>query len=62
VAKLRRLAATGVQQFNIYLMSGDEEEILETYGREIIPALREPDRARSGSPATSESTSPERVS
>jgi probable F420-dependent oxidoreductase len=62
VAKLRRLAAIGVQQFNIYLMSGDEEEILETYGREIIPALREPDRARSGSLATSESTSPERVS
>jgi len=41
VAKLRKLAAIGVQQFNIYLMSGDEEEILETYGREIIPALRE---------------------
>jgi len=39
VAKLRRLAEVGVDQFNIYLMNGDEEEILEVYGREIIPAL-----------------------
>lgn len=41
VAKLRALAAAGVTQFNIYLMSGDEESVLETYGREIIPALKE---------------------
>ena len=41
VAKLQRLAAAGVDQFNIYLMNGDEEEILDVYGREIIPALRE---------------------
>jgi probable F420-dependent oxidoreductase len=41
IAKLRKLADVGVRQFNIYLMSGDEEEILETYGREIIPALRD---------------------
>ena len=41
IAKLRTLAEVGVKQFNIYLMSGDEEEILETYGREIIPALRD---------------------
>ena len=40
VAKLRELAAAGVDQFNIYLMNGDEEEVLETYGREVIPALR----------------------
>ena len=39
VAKLRELAAAGVSQFNVYLMSGEEETILETYGREIIPAL-----------------------
>lgn len=38
-AKLRELAAAGVDQFNIYLMNGDEEEQLEVYGREIIPAL-----------------------
>jgi probable F420-dependent oxidoreductase len=41
VAKLRALAAAGVTQFNIYLMSGDEESVLEAYGREIIPALKE---------------------
>lgn len=39
VAKLRRLADAGVDQFNIYLMNGDEEQILEVYGREIIPEL-----------------------
>lgn len=41
IAKLRRLAAAGVDQFNIYLMNGDEESVLETYGREIIPILRD---------------------
>ena len=46
IAKLRQLAAAGVKQFNIYLMSGDEEEILETYGREIIPAMRDVTPAR----------------
>jgi len=39
VAKLRRLAEVGVDQFNIYLMNGDEEQVLEIYGREIIPEL-----------------------
>jgi probable F420-dependent oxidoreductase len=39
VAKLRLLADAGVDQFNIYLMNGDEEDILEVYGRDIIPAL-----------------------
>jgi probable F420-dependent oxidoreductase len=37
-AKLRELAAAGVDQFNIYLMNGDEEEQLEVYGRDVIPA------------------------
>jgi probable F420-dependent oxidoreductase len=40
VAKLRELAAAGVDQFNIYLMNGDEEEQLEVYGREVVPLLR----------------------
>ncbi len=40
IAKLRRLAEVGVDQFNLYLMNGDEEEQVEIYGREIIPALR----------------------
>ena len=39
VAKLRLLADAGVEQFNVYLMNGDEEEILEIYGRDIIPSL-----------------------
>jgi probable F420-dependent oxidoreductase len=41
IAKLRELAAAGVDQFNIYLMNGDEEQVLDTYGRDIIPALRD---------------------
>ncbi|MER3458065.1 MAG: hypothetical protein C4309_05010 [Chloroflexota bacterium] len=39
-AKLQELVNVGVTQFNIYLMSGDEAETLEVYGREIIPAFR----------------------
>ena len=39
IAKLRELAAIGVRQFNIYLMSGEEERILEVYGERIVPAL-----------------------
>jgi len=41
ITKLQQLAAAGVDQFNIYLMNGDEEAVLETYGREIIPILRD---------------------
>jgi probable F420-dependent oxidoreductase len=40
VAKLRELEAAGVDQFNVYLMNGDEEAQLEHYGRDVIPALR----------------------
>jgi probable F420-dependent oxidoreductase len=39
IAKLRALRDAGVDQFNIYLMNGDEEAQLEAYGRDIIPAL-----------------------
>jgi probable F420-dependent oxidoreductase len=35
--RLRELADAGVTQFNIYLMSGDEEGTLDAYGREIVP-------------------------
>jgi alkanesulfonate monooxygenase SsuD/methylene tetrahydromethanopterin reductase-like flavin-dependent oxidoreductase (luciferase family) len=38
--KLAELADAGVDQFNIYLMNGDEEAQLEVYGRHIIPAMR----------------------
>jgi probable F420-dependent oxidoreductase len=40
VAKLRELADAGVDQFNIYLMNGDEEGQLDRYGRDVIPHLR----------------------
>ena len=39
LAKLHDLADAGVDQFNIYLMNGDEEEQVEIYGRRIIPAM-----------------------
>jgi hypothetical protein len=35
--RLRELADLGVTQFNIYLMSGDEEATLDVYGKEILP-------------------------
>jgi probable F420-dependent oxidoreductase len=38
--KLEELIEAGVDQFNIYLMSGDEARTLEVYGNEIIPAFR----------------------
>jgi len=40
VTKLHELAAAGVDQFNVYLMNGDEEDQLEAYGRDVIPAAR----------------------
>ncbi|MBA3236353.1 MAG: hypothetical protein H0T59_10245 [Chloroflexi bacterium] len=39
IAKLKELAAVGVDQFNVYLMNGDEEAQLDLYGRDVIPAL-----------------------
>jgi probable F420-dependent oxidoreductase len=39
VRKLKELADAGVTQFNIYLMSGDEEETVEAYGRDVVPAV-----------------------
>lgn len=40
IAKLRDLEAAGVDQFNLYLMNGDEEAQVEAYGRDVIPAFR----------------------
>jgi probable F420-dependent oxidoreductase len=47
IERLRALAEAGVDQFNLYLMNGDEEEQLEIYGTQVIPALRDvaPSRA-----------------
>ena len=39
IAKLRVLEAAGVDQFNVYLMNGDEAAQLERFGRDIIPAF-----------------------
>src|SRR5215212_9141463 len=36
-AKLEELESIGVDQFNIYLMTGGQEATLEVYGREIVP-------------------------
>ena len=44
--KLEILADAGVDQFNIYLMNGDEEETLDVYAREIIPATKGLESAR----------------
>jgi probable F420-dependent oxidoreductase len=38
--KLKKLAAVGVTQFNIYLMCGDEEQTLEIYEREVLSGFR----------------------
>jgi probable F420-dependent oxidoreductase len=38
-AKLRELVEIGVDQFNIYLMTNGQEETLEAYGRDILPAF-----------------------
>ena len=40
VRRLTELSEAGVDQFNLYLMSGDEEAQLEAYGSTIIPALK----------------------
>ncbi len=40
IKKIRRLAQAGVTQFNIYLMCGDEEDTLEKYKKEVLPAFR----------------------
>jgi len=37
--RLQELADIGVDQFNIYLMSGDEEATLDVYGRAVVPAF-----------------------
>jgi probable F420-dependent oxidoreductase len=38
-AKLKELESIGVDQFNIYLMTHGQEEILKAYGDDIIPEL-----------------------
>ena len=40
VAKLQLMAELGVRQFNIYLMTGAQEETLRAYGEHVIPRFR----------------------
>jgi probable F420-dependent oxidoreductase len=40
VEKLKELESIGVTQFNIYLMCGDEERIVEEYGKHILPKFQ----------------------
>jgi probable F420-dependent oxidoreductase len=39
VAKLRELESIGVDEWIVYLMTNGQEETLEAYGRDVIPAL-----------------------
>lgn len=39
VRRLRELQEIGVTQFNIYLMSGDEEDSVDVYGRDVVAQL-----------------------
>ncbi len=39
IAKLRELESIGVDEWIVYLMTNGQEETLEAYGREVIPAL-----------------------
>jgi probable F420-dependent oxidoreductase len=40
VRRLKELEEAGVTQFNIYLMCGDEEQTVEVYGGDVIPACQ----------------------
>jgi hypothetical protein len=40
IQKLKTLAGAGVTQFNLYLMSGDEEEQLRSFQHEVMAGLR----------------------
>jgi alkanesulfonate monooxygenase SsuD/methylene tetrahydromethanopterin reductase-like flavin-dependent oxidoreductase (luciferase family) len=40
IEKLRALVKVGVTQFNVYLMCGEEEDTLEIYRRDVLPALQ----------------------
>jgi probable F420-dependent oxidoreductase len=41
IEKLHALANAGVTQFNIYLMCGDEEDTLEKYRKDVLPAFQD---------------------
>ncbi|HMG36524.1 MAG TPA: TIGR03842 family LLM class F420-dependent oxidoreductase [Blastocatellia bacterium] len=39
VRRLKELESVGVTQFNIYLMNGEEEQCVEMYGKQVLPAV-----------------------
>jgi len=39
IEELRAIEAAGVSRFNIYPDNGDEENIIATYGKQVIPVL-----------------------
>jgi alkanesulfonate monooxygenase SsuD/methylene tetrahydromethanopterin reductase-like flavin-dependent oxidoreductase (luciferase family) len=39
ISKLRELESIGVDEWIVYLMTHEQEETLEAYGRDVIPAL-----------------------
>jgi probable F420-dependent oxidoreductase len=40
IEKLKELESVGVTQFNIYLMCGDEERMVEEYGKHVLPRFQ----------------------
>jgi probable F420-dependent oxidoreductase len=40
IEKLKELESIGVTQFNIYLMCGDEERMVEEYGKHVLPKFQ----------------------
>ncbi len=40
VEKIKELESVGVTQFNVYLMCGDEERIVEEYGKHVMPQFQ----------------------
>jgi probable F420-dependent oxidoreductase len=40
IEKIKELESIGVTQYNIYLMCGEEERIVEEFGRDVIPAFQ----------------------
>ena len=46
IAKLHVLAEAGVDQFNVYLMNGDEMDQLERLAADVVPAMRDVAAAR----------------
>ena len=51
LAKLRELRAAGATQVNLYLLTPEPEQLLATYGREIVPVLGGRSRAAAGAGA-----------